>query len=280
MLTNIRAEAPSTLLGGAVLMQPQLVVYGYATFDICPAGNSPIAYELILATRPGKLTGTSSLATTGTNFTAAWATSYDARPTNFENFPDTSLLENVSYWSSANAAWTPTRRITGRAEVGRPRRYVFKFKTRRFNFQEYSQGTFLTQGQVSGKTFGLFTKTRAIPGQVCGVLSAVNQPILTEIGTNYMMKTRSYYFYRWEAGNNRPTVYGSNLGTNESVDEDAFSWIGVPALRAQRRNLSNDVAAGFPDWGGASVAVKHEANINPIYDCVGTPFIPEVDNAP
>lgn len=57
MLSNIRLEAPSTLIGGAVLMQPKLYVYGFAQFDIVPAGNSPIAYELIVCTPSKGVTG-------------------------------------------------------------------------------------------------------------------------------------------------------------------------------------------------------------------------------
>jgi len=282
MLTNIRAEAPSTLLGGTVLMQPELLVYGYSTFDICPAGNSPIKYEIILATPSKGRVGTATLATTGTSFAAAWALTYDATPTGFSNFPDTSLLQNTQWWQSSSfgAGWDPIRRIAGRTGVGQPRRYVFKFRTRRFTYQEYAAGTFLTEGQVGGKSHALFVKTCAIPGQICGTLGANNQPILAELGTPFMMKLREYYFYRWVPGNNRPTVYGSNYGNTEAVNEDARSWIGVPSLRAQRANTSNDVATDFPEWGAQDVYSKQEAQINPIRDCTGDSWTPTVIATP
>lgn len=281
MLTNIRAEAPSTLLGGAVLMQPELIVYGYSTFDILPVGNAPIDYELILATPRKGVTAAATLATLGTAFAAAWALSYDAVPSGFSTFPDTSLLQNTQWWQSSNSGggFKPIRRITGRANVGQPRRYVFKFKTRRFKYQEYSASTFLTEGQVGGKTHALWTKVRAIRGQVCGVKSAVNQPILTEIGAPYMMKMRHYYFYRWVAGNNRPTIYGSNLGTSESVNEDALSWIGVPALRSQRQSANIDPSAGFVDYGATDQDSLHQVGLNPIWNCEGERTTPSVSMA-
>lgn len=103
MLTNIRAEAPSVLVGGAVLMQPKLYVYGYSTFDIIPYGNSPIKYELIIATPSKGRVGITTLANTGTAFANAWAETYDTRPTGFEAFPDTSLLQNTSWWNASGS---------------------------------------------------------------------------------------------------------------------------------------------------------------------------------
>jgi len=103
MLTNIRAEAPSVLVGGSVLMQPKLYVYGYATYDIIPLGNSPIQYELIISTPVKGRVGNATLASTGTAFAASWAETYDVRPTGFESFPDTSLLQNTSWWNASSS---------------------------------------------------------------------------------------------------------------------------------------------------------------------------------
>lgn len=92
------------------------------------------------------------------------------------------------------------------------------------------------------------------------------------------MQSRTFYQYKWAAGNNRPTIYGHYLATNEGVEKTiAIGWVGVPALKSMR------VAGGDPNlnptatFGGLDPAAKHEANINPIRACDGDTFIPTVD---
>jgi len=279
MLTNIRSEASSTLIGGAVLYQPALRVYGYATIDLVAAGNTDVTFEFVIWTLRGANSVT-TMATYATNFAASWSQSYDARPTGFEAFPDTSLLQNIKWWGKgSNNNIKATRRLVVKVRVGKPKRLFFKFKTRQFNYDDYAQSTFLTEGMAAGKSYAFFMKCHGERGQVCGTLSAVNQPILTELGSPYMIKVRQYYFYRWLPGNNRPTIYGSNLGPNEAVNEAALQWVGVNALKSQRYAAANDVFAAFPDWGGQDVYSKHEANINPIRDCAADALHPTVVTA-
>lgn len=280
MLTNIRTESPFSLVGGAYLYQPTLQVFGYTTIDFVAAGNVSVHVELIVCTPGVGRTGTGTLATIGTTFNNAWAQSYDARPTGYEYFPDTSILENSAFFNSQITKFIPTKRLSFVVPVGKPKRIILKFRTRKFRYAEYSQSTFLTEGQVGGKSYMYILKTRGERGQVCGVKSAVNQPILTELGSPFMMKQRDHYFYKWIAGNNRPTIYGSNLGTNESVSEEARQWTGVYALKAQRFAAATDTSVGFNDWGGTDVYSKHEVNINPIYDCTEGPFYPAVTAPP
>jgi len=220
---------------------------------------------------------TTTTATLAANFSSTWAQSFDALPTGFQFFPETSLLENYRFWNkSSNNQIRAIRRFKTTVHVGKPKRFVFKFKKRTFRFEDYSQGTFLTEGFAAGKSIGFAIKCHGERGQVCGVKSTVNQPILTELGTPVMWKFREHYFYRWVAGNNRPTIYGSNLGSGETVDEGALGWVGVPALKAQRYAGSNDVAAGYPQWGALDFTSKHEAMINPVDDCTGNPYNPVV----
>lgn len=280
MLTNIRTESPFTLGGGANLYQPTLQVFGYSTIDLVAAGNVAVHVELIVCTPNFGRTGTGTLASTSASFNNAWAQSYDARPTGYEFFPDTSILENTAFFNSQIVKFIPTKRISVVVPVGKPKRIILKFRTRIFRFAEYSQGTFLTEGHVGGKSYMYILKCRGERGQVCGVKSAVNQPILTELGAPMMMKQREHYFYKWIAGNNRPTVYGSNLGTNETVAEDALQWVGVNALKSQRFAPSTDTSAGFPGWGGQDPNSKHEVNINPVIDCAGDTLVPTVSTAP
>lgn len=280
LLSAVRGEAISTLLGGAFLYQPTLKVYGFSTLDVVAAGNSDIIIEFIQATAVANAVVTT--ATLAANFSSTWAQSFDARPTGFESFPDTSMLENYRFWDrGTNNTIKPVKRWVARIKVGKPRRFIFKFKTRVYRYEDYSQGTMIsTGGMMQGKTNYIFMKVKSERGQVCGVKSAVNQPILTEIGAPYMIKIREHYFYRWVAGNNRPTIYGLNLAATESVNEDALSWIGVNALKAQRFNQAFDVSAGYPSWGGQDSQTHHEANINFTTNCAGEVAVPQVAVGP
>jgi len=274
MLTNIRSEAISTLLGGAVLYQPTLLVYGFSTLDLLSAANSSIKAEIVLGTvRNNNVDTINDL---GTNFAAAWAQGYDNRPTGFEDFPSTSVLQNIKFWGGNNTrGYRPTRRIVTTVGVGRPKRFTFRFKTRRFTFEDYSQSTFLTEGMARGKTIFAIVKLSAERQQVCGVIDMDNAPVLTEGGGQFLIKIRQFYFYRWIPGNNRPTIYGHHAGADETISDTAYSWIGVPALRAQRFSGPH-VWADVASFGGLDRHHKHEANINPALDCTGDTFIPVV----
>lgn len=50
MLSQVRTESPYTLVGGAYLYQPTLLVSGYCDFYIYPAGVSDINFEYVLWT--------------------------------------------------------------------------------------------------------------------------------------------------------------------------------------------------------------------------------------
>jgi len=277
MLTNIRAESPFELVAAAeYLYQPTLVVYGFATVDVLCAGNAGINCELVVGGFNSN--GAYTITDITTTFDASWAQSYDDFPTDYQSWPSTSVLENFKFWDARNLrSLRPTSRIVAKVGVGRPKRFTFRFKTRRFTWEDYSQGTFLTDGYAKNKSFFLCMRTTAERQQVCGVKSAVNQPILTEGGSQVMVKVRQFYFYRWIPGNNKPTIYGSNLGPNETVSNIAYSWIGVPAQRAQR--FSGPYAFGNMDtFGGLNRYAKNEAAINPVLDCPGDPWIPEVND--
>lgn len=274
MLTNIRSEAISTLLGGAVLYQPTLLVWGFTTFDILSAANSAIKCEIVLGTCRNNNADT--ISDLGTNFINAWAQSYDNRPTDFEDFPSTSVLQNLKFWGGNNSrGYRPTRRIVTSVGVGRPKRFTFRFKTRRFTYEDYSQAGFLTEGMARGRTVFAVVKYHAERQQVCGILDMEAAPLMTEGGGQFITKLRQFYFYRWIPGNNRPTVYGGYTGAEEVIEDTAKSWIGVPALRAQR--FSGPGTFNNPaSFGGLDVYAKQEAQINPMATCNGNVFTPEV----
>lgn len=276
MLTQIRAESPFSLVGGAYLYQPTLIVRGFSVLDIVATGNSALNVEVVVFTT--RRNNINTPANELTNWNNAWSQSFDARPTGYEAFPSTSLLENYKYWdnSSATANW-PTRHVRAVVKVGKPWRMVSKYKTRVYRYEDYSQSTFLTEGMATFRTHYHMIKLSGERGQLCGVLDATtNQPILNEVSAMYMLRTRSFYYYRWVPGNNRPSIYGAYLGDDETVANDALGWIGVPALKSQRLAGSTAVAAGYPNWGATGTFTKHEANINSIVDCTGDPQIPSV----
>lgn len=249
-------------------------MYGFTTFDILAAANSDVKVEFVLGTvRNNNIDNIGDL---GTKFISAWTQSYDAQPTDFADFPSTSVLQNLKFWGgNSSPGYRPTRRIVTTVRVGRPKRLTFRFKTRRFTFEDYSQGTFLSEGMARGRTYFAVVKYHAERQQVCGILDMEAAPLMTEGGAQFITKIRQFYFYRWIPGNNRPTVYGNYTGADEIIEEDARSWIGVPALKAQRFSGPNT----FSDpssFGGLGVHNKHEALINPMTTCNGTATIPVV----
>lgn len=275
MLTNIRTESPFTLTGGSYVLQPTLYVNGQTVVDIYAASNTSVRFELCLYTR--RQVGVKSTAGSGTDFTNAWSQSYDAIPTGYASYPTTSLLENRNFWTT-NYNKLAGRR-TGVARPGKPVRLTFKFKTRRLTYEEYANAaaTF-TNVLYPSKSYQYVVKFDGELGQICGVKSAVNQPILGEVNSNLMFKTTTFYRYTWVAGsaNQKPTIYGSNLGTGESVDEDALCWTSVPALKATRHAAGVDTSAGLPSFGALDITSRHEANINFKEDCAGGTYLPGV----
>jgi len=283
LLTNVRAEAISTLLGGTVLYQPTLLTWGWSDVYIYSASPTDLNFEYVVYTAAGALS-TNTLATDSSQFDNSWGDSYDARPTGYENWSTTSSLRNYAAWSpSAIPGWKVSHHGFGSAPVGKPVKLRFKFKTRRFTFQDYASSTFLNAGLVKNKSYRINLRFWGEHGQVCGTLSAVNQPILTTVGTQFMVRTIVHHEYRWIPGNNRPTVYGTQYGTNEAVDDEAYGWYGVNSLKAQRGGavqIDAELAAGFPGYGGLGLFRKHEAWINPVIDCTGDAGIPTVDAGP
>lgn len=278
MLTNIRTESPFTLVGGSYVLQPTLYVNGQTVIDIYAASNTGVRFELCMFTR--RTAAAKSTSGAGTDFTNTWSQSYDAVPTGYSTFPTTSALENRTYWSTFYNKLAGRR--TGVARPGRPVRLTFKFKTRRLTYTEYAAGSAFTNYIYPNKSYQYLLKVDGELGQICGVKSAVNQPILGEVNGNFMIKTTTFYRYKWVAGsaNQKPTIYGSNLGANESVNEDALCWTTVPSLKAPRYAAGQDTSAGLPNFGALDLDSRHEANLNWVRDCTGDRYEPIVEVLP
>lgn len=280
ILTQIRDESPFTLVGGNYLYQPSVKVYGFSTIDLAAVGNSAIDFEFVIYTTYGNVV-TSPL-TQGNNFQATWLQSFDnssTTTTGFPYYPDTSLLENYRFWDKqSNNQIKPLRRFRVRVPVGRPKRLVFKFATRVFKFEDYSQGTWLTTGFASNKTFGFFYKAQGELGQVCATnVTDDVTPLLSNVAAPFLLKVREHYFYRFVPGNNRPTVYGSNCAEGDQISDTANTFVGVPALKSQRYSTGVlPVIPDYPNFGAWDRFAHHEAQLNFPLGCADDIWEPTV----
>lgn len=257
MLENIRTETAAqqfALAADPQTLEPTLVVHGYSTVDVLAAGNAAVRGELIVYT-PRSLNG-EPLANVSANFTAAWARTYDARPTGFEDWPDTSLLQNSAFWGRAGfePGFKATKRVAVKVGVGRPKRYTFRFATRRFRYEEYKATDFLQGGSAPGKSYGFMLKLNPERGQLCAVDEKMNtQNFLGNVQTNVIVQVRVFYFYKWVFGNNRPSVYGRFTPATYTLGDTGY--VGVPALKAQRLSAFSSATT---DFGGADASSRLE----------------------
>lgn len=279
ILTNIRSEATSALTGGAVLLQPDLFVRALQILRIFNAGNANIRGSYQICTFRQSLNYT--LTTVANAWDASWARTYDAFPTTENTYPlwpSTAIRENKFFFS--NSDFTKVgREIPISIPAGRS--YIIRHNSsRKFGYKDYNPSTVLTAslGGISKASTFIILRLSGEIGQLCGTLSAESTPILGPVSAAYILQSRTFYQYKWAAGNNRPTIYGHYLATNEGVDKSiAIGWVGVPALKSMRvaggdRNL-------FPTgaFGALDPSTKHEANINPILDCAGDKLTPDVN---
>jgi len=280
ILTNIRSEAISTLTGGANLYQPTLYVRALQLLKVFNAGNANIhgSYQIcsFRANASYSLTGVASL------WDGDWAKTFDISPTTENTYPlwpTTKISENKFFFS--NDIFNKVgREVSFKIPAGRS--YTIKHNvSRKLTFADYESSVIGSSlGGVPKATTFVILRLHGEVGQLCGTLSAASTPILGPVSCAYIMQGRTFYQYKWAAGNNRPSVYGHYLATNEGVDRSiAIGWVGVPALKSMR------IAAGDPNltpaaaFGALDPATKHEANINPIKDCAGDAFVPVVDGA-
>lgn len=283
ILTNVRAETPFTLVGGASLYQPTIAVHGWSDLYIYSPAVSDLHFEYVVYTPWGAGT-TNDLTGDSNNFSTAWGDSYDARPSGYEFWSSTSLLRNYAAWTKGSIlSRRPVFHGFGVAPVGKPLKLRFPFRTRYFRFQDYSSSTFLTSGQIANKSFRVLLRVWGEHGQICGestAVPAVPTPVIHTVGAPFMTKTVQHYNYRFIPGNNRPTVYGSNFDEDMTIDAEANGWLGINALKAQRGAAYSrdiEVSAGYPNFGALAVNRKPETNINPVDSCETTTFRPDVE---
>lgn len=279
ILTNIRTEATSTLLGGANLLQPNLFIRALQVLRVFNAGNANIrgSYQICSIRQSSSAT----LTAIASDWDASWARTYDATPTTENTYPlwpTTHIKENKHFFASDNYTKVG-REVSFSIPAGRS--YIIRHNSsKKLGFSDYNPSTVLssTFGCIAHATTFVILRLFGEVGQLCGTISAASTPILGPVSAAYILQSRGFYQYKWAAGNNRPTIYGHYLATNEGVDRSiAIGWVGVPALKSMR------IAAGDPNltpaaaFGGLDPATKHEANINPIIDCAGDSLTPNVE---
>jgi len=279
ILTNVRAESQFTLSGGSNVFQPTLYLRALQVLRVFNAGNANIHGSYQICTFRSSQADT--LTAVGTAWDSAWAKTFDAYPTTENTYPlwpTTHIAENKWFFTHGDYRKVG-REVPFTVPAGRS--YIIRHNSsKKLGYQDYSPGAVLgtTFGGIANATTFVILRLFGEVGQLCGTLSAASQPILGPVSAVYLLQSRTFYQYKWAAGNNRPTIYGHYLATNEGVDKSiAIGWVGVPALKSMR------IAAGDPNltpaaaFGGLDPATKHEANINPVIDCAGDSLTPNVD---
>lgn len=280
MLTFIRNESVFTINPAIPVensWQPILLVSGYDEVDIIPVGNARIAGELIRCTTRTNQLGT-VLQTFVDEYNASWLRSFDTAPTGFDLHPDTRLLQNYAFFDrSSYLGVKATGKYAVKAGPGRPKRFVFRYRTRRITFADYQAGDGQTEGTFSNRSHFYILKFNGERGQVCGVDDEVNSvPIVAEVGTDVLIRVRHYYFYRWVNGNQRASVYGSFASKTNDYQPAAngAAFVGVPALKSQR--ISAYEYAGAGAYGANNLRAHHEANIEVFHECGQNSRVPLV----
>lgn len=260
-------------------MQPDLFLRALQVLRVFNAGNANIrgSYQIVTF----RVNGQATLTSVASDWDAGWARTYDATPTTENTYPlwpTTRISENKFFFANDQYAKIG-REVSFNVPAGRS--YVIRQNSsKKLTFKDYNPSSLLTAtlGNIAKTTTVIILRLFGEVGQLCGTISAASTPILGPVSAAYMIQSRTFYQYKWAAGNNRPTIYGHYLATNEGVDKDvAIGWIGVPALKSMR------IAAGDPNltpaaaFGGLDPAAKHEANINPIIDCAGDKLMPDVN---
>lgn len=279
ILTEIQVESPYVLETPTAVteLQPTLFVYGWSLIDVFNAGTADVNFEYIVLTpHAGFGTDTFDLST---DYATGWAQSYDTMPSNYEDYPSTSVLENLSLYSkSSKRGYRPSQYSLGSIKAGTNRRFLFRFKTRRFTWEEYSVDSYFTNGATPNKAFLAIFRFWSEIGQVCATNDGTARPAAFPVGGNILMQTRRQYSYKWVPGNNKPSIRGDYFPPLYVMAEDAASFVGDLG----RKNLryagyrATDDAAGYPTYGGKTHLRHQEAVINPQTTCAAA-FIPDVE---
>lgn len=182
----------------------------------------------------------------------------------------------------------------GRVPIGKGKKLTFNFRTRKFGYPEYSWTGFLTDGMVPGKSYRMMIRLWGEKVQICGAKDEAKDtslPMIAEAGTPFIIRSRTFYRYKWIPGNVSPSIYGSQFypgsgGADtgaETVQGDALGWDAIPLLHATRAaaySSTAEVTTDFPGFGRMAYERRNEANINPVLDCTGDTVTPNVNTGP
>lgn len=262
MLSNIRLESPYTLLGGAVLLQPTLFVRCLSVATIVNAGNSAILGSYVVA--KSRVTVTSTISGVSTEYSTQFANNWDAVPTGYENYPSNKIGINKAFFGTGNVGlgrYRKGKEVQFRILPGQTYNIREAFSAK-VEYQDYALSGWLASvsgGFLKNRSRLLIVRIRGEEGQVCGLDGALAAtPVLAPVPAVSLIRTRHYYQYKWAGGNNRPTVYGSNLGADESVPATAHGFIGIPGIKAQRYAAG----AAANAFGALDYTAHQEAQLN------------------
>lgn len=270
ILGLLQGESPYVAAGG-VTLEPRLVVSGHTTTTFYAAGNSRVFGEMYIFTP--RVIGTGQTVTAlGTQFDAAILQTFDVSPTTptaVQFWPSFRLAHNRGFWRTI---YRPVAKFKLDFGPGRPQQVVFKPGTKTFTQEDYNfgAGAWLTNnGGSPGKTFHAVIRMWCEKSQVCATtLTGANSSIIGEGVSDVMIQSRQHYTYKWTPGNNQASWYGSQIGPNEAVDFKQSTFVGVPALKAQRFAASgyNGLIA-TSQFGAQHPTSRLEVNDNWVPDC-------------
>jgi len=293
MLVNIRFESPyaDSATPSHALLFPTLYVRGITKTTFYNCGSSTLVGSYVVQKARG--TTESELSTIFNAFDRTWSISYDVVPTGYESFPGSSLSANKVWWGTAGLFTKKGKGRKGR-EVSFSLRTgqhldIYQRSACKFKWEDYAgnsvspiPGTGLPApspvsaadgGFFRGRTSNIVYRVHGELGQTCGVSGGSDIPILTATGTNFLVQDRSWFQYKWAAGNNKPSIYGSWQPAGTTVPTGANSFIGVPEIKSMRAGTRFGAPVPF---GGLDLAQHQESNINFLKDCNGNLTTPGV----
>lgn len=270
---NITNEVPFTITAGRNL-RPTIEVSCYELLSVVNLGKSDLFVRLYrFRNRPGVSYGTAAF-TEGTQAAATFSgfsgsNQEFAFPTQYFDWPETSLLENSNFCE----VFKPSRVRRRRLPVGRACHFTQNIKKMQISYDEANKagvfGGATPAGLIANKSYINVLTVHGQLGQVCQ--TDEKQPKgVTHTSGMFAWRQVQRYVYRWVNWNSY-----SQLGTilPSGSWNAATATVGNPQVKAYQ-NVFQD-----PD-GAIGIASRQDVNTNMPYGCSAVAFVPYVNVAP